>query len=134
MTQKVFKVAAHGLLKKGNRYLVTKRALRNDYVPGYWDIPGGTIDFGEPTLVALQREFYEETGLKIIPGKILLAYGYLSNKYRHQFQLVFGCRYKSGKIKLNPAEHSEYRWVTLKEMGKLKKIAFLKDLYDKLKN
>ena len=133
MPKKFFAIASHGLLKKGSKYLVTKRAMKNDYMPGYWDIPGGTINFGENTLVALKREFLEETKLRIIPGKIMLAYGYASRKYRHQFQLVFECKYKSGTIKLNPKEHSEYRWVTLSELGKLRKIAFLNALYKELK-
>jgi 8-oxo-dGTP diphosphatase len=133
MLARVFKITAHGLLKKGQRYLVTRRSARNDYMPGYWDVPGGTIEFGEKTFEALRREFYEETRLKIIPVKILLAYGYRSNSKRHQFQLVFSCQYKSGKIKLNPIEHDEFRWVTLKELGRLKKIAFLSTLYQELR-
>jgi 8-oxo-dGTP diphosphatase len=134
MTNRIFKIAAHGLLKKGSRYLVTRRSARNDYMPGYWDVPGGTIEFGEKTFEALKREFREETNLKITPGKVLFAYGYRSNPKRHQFQLVFSCRYKSGKVRLNPVEHDVYQWVTLKELGRLKKIAFLGALYRELKN
>lgn len=97
-------------------------------MPGYWDVPGGDIKFGEDVSKALSREFSEETRLKIKAEKIILAYGYLSGKHRHQFQLVYACRFVSGKIKLNPKDHSEFRWVTLKELKKLKKIAFLKAL------
>ena len=126
-------VAAHALIKRGNRFLVTKRSKSNDYMLGVWDIPGGSLGFGEGIIMALKREVLEEAGLKIKPGKILFAYGYLSNCSRHQFQLVYECEYLSGDATLNPKEHSEYRWIKLAEMKNLKKIAFLKELYEEIK-
>ena len=127
-------VAAHGLIKRGDRFLVTFRAKENDYIPEVWDVPGGTIEFGEDIKKALQREIFEEVNLKIKPGKILLAFGYLNNPSRHQFQLVYECEYISGQIKLNPKEHSRFRWIEFSEMKKLKKIAFLEELYNEFKN
>ena len=129
---KFFVVATHGLIKKSEKYLVTKRSTTNDYMPNFWDIPGGSIKFGEETFSALKREILEETGLEIKPGKITFAYGFKSNESRHQFQLVYLCDYLSGVVKLNPSEHSEYRWVTLREMKKLKNIAFLKELLEEV--
>ena len=32
---------------------------------GYWDIPGGKVERGEPILDALKREFVEELGVRI---------------------------------------------------------------------
>jgi len=125
---KFFVVAVHGLIKKSGKYLVTKRASTNDYMPNFWDIPGGSIKFGEETPHALKREILEETGLKIKMGKIIFAYGFKSSESRHQFQLVYLCDYLSGDVKLNPKEHSDYRWATIAEIKKLKNIAFLKEL------
>ena len=121
-------VGVHALINKSGKYLVTKRASTNDYMPNFWDIPGGSIRFGEEISHALKREVLEESGLKIKQGKIIFVYGYKSNEMRHQFQLVYSCDYLSGVVKLNPDEHSEYRWATLGEMKKLKSITFLKEL------
>lgn len=129
---KYFVVAVHGLIKKGNKYLFTKRSIKNDYMPNLWDIPGGTIRFGEEIFAALKREVKEETNLEVMPKKLLFAYGYKSNKERHQFQLVYLCDYLSGNVKLDYREHSEYLWLEWEEIGKLKKIAFLRVLYNKL--
>lgn len=126
-------VAAHGLIEKDGKFLVLHRAKTDGYMPGFWDIPGGTIEFGEDIKKALTREIKEETGLKVKIGKIVSAYGYQSGEDRHQFQLVYECEYISGKIKLDVDSHDEYCWVTIEEMKNLKKIAFLKELYMELK-
>lgn len=125
-------IAVHGLIRNNNKYLITKRAQSNDYMPNFWDIPGGTIEFGEKIFSALKREIKEEAKIVVKPKKILTCYGYLANKTRHQFQIVYLCDYISGKVKLNPSEHSEFRWVKLAEMKNIKKIAFLNDLYKTL--
>lgn len=126
-------VAVHALIKKDNKFLITKRSISNDYMPGLWDIPGGTIKFGENIMAALGREVKEETNLIVRPQRILHCYGYLSNSSRHQFQLVYLCDYVNGKIQLNPREHSEFRWVGISELNNLKKIAFFNSLYQEIK-
>jgi len=128
-----FKVAAHGLIKKDGKYLVTHRASVNDYMPNFWDVPGGTVEFDEKAVDALVREITEESGLKVNVGKIIFSFDYLSNPERHQFQLVYECDYISGEIKLNPEEHDEYKWATVEEMKDLPKIAFLDALYQEIK-
>jgi len=123
--------AAHGLIKKGDKYLVTLRAKDKNYMPNIWDIPGGTIEFGEKSFDALNREIKEETNLNVKVGKFLYCYDYVSEttSSRHQFQMVFECEYLSGDVTLNPREHQDFRWVTLKEMESLPKITFLEELF-----
>jgi len=122
--------AAHGLIKKDDKYLVTLRAADKNYMPNIWDIPGGTIEFGEHSTDALVREIKEETGLTVDVGNFLYCHDYISETVpgRHQFQMVFECHYISGEITLNPKEHQDYRWVTLEEMANLPKITFLEKL------
>jgi len=120
--------ASHGLIKKDDKYLVTHRAGDKNFMPNLWDIPGGTIEFGEHSLDALIREIDEETKIKVKVGNLIFVYDFMSNPKRHQFQLVFECDYLSGEVVLSPREHQEYRWVTLEEMKDLPKIAFLDEL------
>ena len=123
------KVAMHGLIKKDGKYLVLHRSSVKDYMPGLWDIPGGTVEFGEDHNEALAREVLEETVLKIKPIKPIYIYSFISNHERHQFQIVYECEYLGEVVKLNPEEHDEFKWVSVDEIGKLKKIAFLENLY-----
>lgn len=127
------KVAAHALIQKDGKYLVTKRPENDDWMPNFWDTPGGTIDFGEKILDALVREVKEETDLNVKVGNVIFCYNHLSGE-RHQFELVYLCEYIGGDIKLDPQEHSEYKWVTLEELESLEKIEFLEALFKFLKN
>lgn len=133
MTQPYVKVSTHGFIKNGDKFLVTQRPIDDDYMPGYWDTPGGTIEFGEKVTDALAREIKEETGLTVKTGKIIFCYDYLCNSQRHQFNLVYECEYIGGEITLDPKEHSQYQWVTLSEAVKLdNKIHFLNELVNYL--
>lgn len=123
------KVAVHGLIKKGNRFLVTLRSPNNDYKPNEWDLPGGTVEFGEDPTTALKRELSEETGLKIEIGKPVFVCS-KTKELRHQFWIVYLCDYKGGEVKLDD-EHSEYLWIDNTEVKKLKKIYFLDSFYKK---
>lgn len=124
------KIAAHAFIKKGNKFLVTLRSSINDYKPGEWDLPGGTIEFGENPEFALKREITEETKLKVEIIKPLYICSNVQGE-RHQFWIVYECNYKKGEVKLNPEEHSEFKWITNKEMTKIKKIYFLDSFYKK---
>lgn len=129
MSDKYTKVAMHALIKKEGKYLVLHRSKANNYKPNEWDIPGGTVEFGEDHNKALIREVFEETGLKVKPIKVLYIYSYLSGPVRHQFQIVNESKYLKGEVKLNPEEHDDFKWLTKEEMEKIKKIAFLKNFY-----
>jgi 8-oxo-dGTP pyrophosphatase MutT (NUDIX family) len=102
-------------------------------MPGLWDIPGGTIEFGEKAQAALKREIYEETKLEVIPKNVIFSYDFMSNKNRHQFQLVYACDYVSGNVTLDPEEHDRFQWADFEQIDKLEKIAFLNELCLELK-
>ncbi len=58
-----------GLIKKGDKFLLTKRQEidredPSEYV-GMWQIPGGGINFEEKVEEALKREIIEELGVEI---------------------------------------------------------------------
>ncbi len=124
------KIAAHGLIKKDDKYLLTLRSPVNDYKPNEWDIPGGSIEIGETADGALIREIREETDLEVKIIKPVFVCSELQKSGRHQFWIVYECDYLSGEVKLNPDEHSEYRWLNTKEIAEVKKISFLEDLYN----
>ena len=57
------------LIKKGDEYLLIKRAAEPD--AGLWSIPGGLVEIGERATDAAVREAKEETGLDVEIEKVL---------------------------------------------------------------
>ncbi|SMF80871.1 ADP-ribose pyrophosphatase YjhB, NUDIX family [Paenibacillus uliginis N3/975] len=64
--EKYTHLGVYGVLIKDGRILLIRKA-RGPYL-GKWDLPGGSIEFGEEPEQTLKREFHEETGLTAIRG------------------------------------------------------------------
>jgi len=64
------RVAAYALLARDDEVLLTRMSSRTR-IEGRWTLPGGGIDHGEDPRDALRREVYEETGLRVEPGRVL---------------------------------------------------------------
>jgi 8-oxo-dGTP diphosphatase len=122
----LFYGAAHALIERDGRFLVTRRSAVDDYMPLKWDLPGGTVDSGETLEEALIREVDEETKLKIDIERLIYAYTNRATlPERQTFQTVFFCRYVDGDVQLDPADHDEFTWATKSEIDELDAMAFL---------
>ncbi|MGG4127431.1 NUDIX domain-containing protein [Paenibacillus illinoisensis] len=64
-------LGVYGLIRWGHEILLIHKA-RGAY-KGYWDLPGGRLEFGEQPETALHREIEEETGLKDVQVTIRTA-------------------------------------------------------------
>ena len=64
------RVAAYAVLVRDRAVLLTRMSSRTR-IEGRWTLPGGGIDHGEDPRDALRREVYEETGLRVEPGRML---------------------------------------------------------------
>lgn len=60
------------ILGNDNTFLLIKRAADEEVFPGYWGIPGGTVEKDDERLeAALERECMEEVGIEITDLKPL---------------------------------------------------------------
>ncbi|MFN3301775.1 MAG: NUDIX domain-containing protein [Patescibacteria group bacterium] len=102
------------LIYRDGKFLVLK-----DKNSDWWMPPGGQVEKNEFLIDALQREIVEETGLKKI--KILIPFiywqGLINNNKREG--ICFLAIYQGGKIKLS-LEHSQYAWLKVNQIKKLK--------------
>jgi 8-oxo-dGTP pyrophosphatase MutT (NUDIX family) len=67
------RVAAYAVLTRPGEpgeILLTQMSARTR-IEGMWTLPGGGLDHGEDPRDALRREVYEETGLAVVPGRVL---------------------------------------------------------------
>lgn len=66
MSHQLFKVNVSGIVRKDGQFLLIRRADDEEVFPGYWGIPGGTVEPSDVNLEsALKREFMEEVGIDI---------------------------------------------------------------------
>ena len=59
----------------GNKVLVARRAPGSD-LGGFWEFPGGKVRAGEPALLALKRELYEEVNIEVGGCTPLISFDY----------------------------------------------------------
>ena len=74
-----FHITVKGICVYNGKTLIMKRVRPSTDGLGYWELPGGGLEYGETPHEALKRELREETGLKI---KIIKPI-YTFNKERH---------------------------------------------------
>ena len=56
------RVTIKGLCVRDGKILLLKESPE---ISGYWEMPGGGLDFGEDIRLGFEREIQEETGLKV---------------------------------------------------------------------
>jgi mutator protein MutT len=107
-----------------NQILLLKRSLINEFCPNEYCLPGGHVELGEDPMDAAMRETEEETGLEI-DGALLIAEketGEASIKYYY-------CQPKNNgnHIVINAEEHSNFIWIDVVDLHKIKLMLDLKD-------
>ncbi len=85
---------------------------------GTWGVPGGKVEYGETLLAAVQREFVEETGLKITHVKVAQTQEAVRSPEFHKdaHMLLFDYFARTDSTEVAPNEEiEEWAWVTLTE-------------------
>lgn len=85
---------------------------------GYWGLPGGKIDFGEPAETATVREIAEEIGVEIaLGGLACLTETIDCGDGCHWVAPVFNARIVAGVPRLcEPEKHAGWGWFSLDEL------------------
>ena len=141
--QYLHEVAVTAIIRKGMRFLITKRSLDKKRFPGYWTVPGGkletkdyihldkeTKDYWYNVLErTLEREVKEEVGLTITNINYLTSLATIHAGNNPSIVISCTAKYASGKVKLQKEEATEYSWVTAKEA---KKYQLIDGIYDEI--
>jgi 8-oxo-dGTP diphosphatase len=92
-----------------HKYLIIKHSES-----GKWQLPGGRMKQGEEILEAMNREVFEESGLKDInPVRLVQAWHGYRREIKPENEIIlitFLCENDSETIVLSE-EHSEYKWI-----------------------
>ncbi len=116
MKLRIQELNVYVVVRNGDRILVLRRK------DGFWEFPGGGVDWGESPEQAAARELREETG--IAAGKLEML-GITSAVYKkgeddkHSVYIVYATD-TSGTDVVIGGEHDEYRWLNKMEASFLK--------------
>jgi len=111
-------LAVHAAIAdRRGRLLVLRRPWTSDYNPERWELPGGRLNRGEGIREALVREVLEETGLKVVPGRLLGA-GNQERTEGRVVHLVLAVTDSAGELTLSD-EHDAHRWITPNGLSRL---------------
>lgn len=109
-----FHITVKGIVVYNQKVLLMKRIRPSSDGLGYWELPGGGLEYGETPNQALIRELKEETGLTID----IVKPAYTFTKIRTGYQTV-GIGYlsiaKDDKVTLSN-EHSDYLWCEINNL------------------
>jgi len=121
-----FYIAVKAMIFHDGKFLLIKRsgAARGD--SGYWEFPGGRLEFGESPEAALHREVQEEAGLNVSIIRPLTAWSFLRDESTQITGITFLCEADTWAVVLGQ-EHNGYAWITYNEMNKYNIIPSLLD-------
>lgn len=106
------------------------------YLP---DLPGGIVDPGESEQTAAIREVHEECGVTLDPENIQLAYSetsYYEKENKSVTKLLYIAYVDEVPSVTLSWEHSDYKWVAVKELHAINLRPFFNDAikYSKINN
>jgi 8-oxo-dGTP diphosphatase len=116
------RVAVNSFLIHNDSFLLLKRAQK----PLIWGPPGGKMMKDEDPVHGLQREVFEETGLKIqVFQPVTTWFGHFNNLPLLSIDYLCACN--SNRVSLSH-EHSDFRWLSMDQLRKDKSIYFTSTL------
>ena len=60
-----------GIIHNSNNEVFIAKRQKNQFMAGYWELPGGKVEPGEDHLSAIKRELFEETGITVKDCKLV---------------------------------------------------------------
>ncbi len=109
------------IFDKNGKLFITKRGKEAKNERGKWEIPGGSVEFGETFKQAIKREIKEELGIEIEIIELLgICDHIIPDEHQHWVSPTYICKIKKGTPKiLEPHKCAEIGWFTIEEAEKL---------------
>lgn len=100
------------IVEDGDKVLLVREPLTNEWMPGHWGLPGGKPFVNESLLEAYERKIAGELGVKLeLKGLFQIVELLIENRTVLMFIVV--ASFFGGELF---GESSEYRWMTREEI------------------
>jgi 8-oxo-dGTP diphosphatase len=93
------------------------RRAEGKHLAGYWEFPGGKIEAGESPEICLERELYEELGVKADIKDF-----FMENIHQYESKTIRLLAYWTtiGSEGVTLVDHDEYCWLAPAELSKMR--------------
>jgi 8-oxo-dGTP diphosphatase len=100
------------VVNRDGKLFLARRGPQAKNERGRWEFPGGSVEFGEKLIDALQRELREEYGIEIEVRDLLDVVDHiLPDEQQHWVSPTYICALKSGEPQiLEPGKCSAIGW------------------------
>lgn len=105
------------IFNEEGKLLLSLRGKKAKNEVGKWEIPGGSIEFGETLEVGLKREIKEELDVEVEVKEMLQICDHIiSDEHQHWVSPTYICELKSGTPRImEPEKCEKIGWFTPKE-------------------
>lgn len=112
-------LGVHAYIHNSNgEFLLQKRSLTKEFLPGGWDIHMGHVMAGETSKEAILREVHEELGLVL--NDVTLMKRLVWEKYNHIIDIYIGCmNVDTSNLIIEKSEVEDIKYVSKEEMIEL---------------
>ena len=111
------------------RLLIAERP-EGKFMPGWWEFPGGKLEFGESPEDGLAREVREELGIAVGVGDPFHVANVVRGDAKAVLVMFYWCRWLSGEIQLLDA--ANVAWVREGELFDFKFLESNRSVVEKL--
>ena len=118
MTRLKCNVGEYGVIVNSrDEFLILKLPLNKEFTKKMWMLPGGRLDIDDQPELGLQREVFEETGLKIkVVSPVHVARWGIENPPK--YSVFFLCRLVGKQDVKISREHTESKWIKFNDIEK----------------